>query len=131
MQVSDIIYMGARLKGAKQPHGTSSRRKHSCLWKGVGRDSPTNVTLPAATTQDGVKEEQELEREFEIRTIPGGQNLGRVYHFRGLLYYTFFLDCFQCFPTSSCSNQLHFLLTLTTHFNKSSQLIENFDSVLL
>jgi hypothetical protein len=93
MQVSDIIYIGARLKDAKDRNGTSSHRI-PFFWKGVGRDSPTNVTLPAAATQDGVEEGQEEEREFEIHTIPGGQNLGRVYIFRGLLYYTFFVTLF-------------------------------------
>jgi hypothetical protein len=134
MQVSDIIYMGARLKDAKDPHGTSSRRV-PFFWKGVGRDSPTNVSLPAAVKQDGVKEGQELEREFEIRTIPGGQNLGRVYLFRGLLYYTFLVTLFfmlffmLSFSHYSCSNRLHFLLHLTA-FNQL-RLIKNFDSVLL
>jgi len=125
MQVSDIIYMGARLKDAKDPHGTSSSRV-PFFWK--GRDSPTNVTLPPAATQDGVKEGQELEREFEIRTIPGGQNLGRVYHFRGLLYYTFLVNCFSCyrFPTTAVPIDSAHLTT----FNQL-RLIKNFDSVLL
>jgi hypothetical protein len=34
-------------------------------------------------------------RPTKLGTIPGGQNLGRVYIFRGLLYYTFFVILFS------------------------------------